>query len=132
MDSPLVKEALMRVLLGIFAVFFLAAVTWASIPVAKQHGTVSIDPIGLTATKTNLPVENTTRSELFARSPFSSLNRRRCCGPGCSRSRGRFFRMGVRIARRYVRKAMADFKAWWRAQRELGHSYKFERVVPPP
>ena len=34
----------MRVLLGIFAVFFLAAVTWASIPVAKQHGTVSIGP----------------------------------------------------------------------------------------
>ena len=57
MDSPLVKEALMRVLLGIFAVFFLAAVTWASIPVTKQHGTGSIDPIGLTATKTNLPVE---------------------------------------------------------------------------
>ena len=47
----------MRVLLGIFAVFFLAAVTWASIPVAKQHGTVSIDPTSLTATKTNLPVE---------------------------------------------------------------------------
>ena len=57
MDSPLAKEALMRVLLGIFAVFFLAAVTWASIPVAKQHGTVSIDPTGLTATKTNLPAE---------------------------------------------------------------------------
>lgn len=47
----------MRVLLGIFAAFFLAAVTWASIPVAKQHGTVSIDPTGLTVTKTNLPVE---------------------------------------------------------------------------
>lgn len=25
---------------------------------------------------------------------------------------------------------MADFKAWWRAQLELGHSRKFERVVP--
>ena len=47
----------MRVLLGVFAVFFLAAVTWASIPVPKRHGTVSIDPIGLTATKTNLPAE---------------------------------------------------------------------------
>jgi hypothetical protein len=57
MNSPLAKEALMRVLLGIFAVFFLAAITWASIPVAKQHGTVSIDPTGLTATKTNLPAE---------------------------------------------------------------------------
>lgn len=47
----------MRILLGILGVFFLAAVTWANIPVAKQHGTVSIDPIGLTATTTNLPVE---------------------------------------------------------------------------
>ena len=35
----------MRVLLGIFAVF------------EKQHGTVSIDPTGLTATKTSLPAE---------------------------------------------------------------------------
>ena len=26
---------------------------------------------------------------------------------------------------------MADFKAWWRAQRELGHSHKSERVVSP-
>jgi len=47
----------MRVVLGIFVVFFLAAVTWASIPVAKQHGTDSIDPTSLTATRTNLPVE---------------------------------------------------------------------------
>jgi hypothetical protein len=57
MDSPLTKEALMRVLLGILAAFFLAAVTWANIPVAKQYGTVSIDPNGLTVTKTNLPAE---------------------------------------------------------------------------
>ena len=34
----------MRVLFGIFAAFVLAAVTWANIPVAKEHGTVSIDP----------------------------------------------------------------------------------------
>jgi hypothetical protein len=55
MDSP--KEALMRVLFGIFAAFVLAAVTWANIPVAKEHGARSIDPAGLTATKTNLPAE---------------------------------------------------------------------------
>jgi hypothetical protein len=57
MDSPLTKEALMRVLLGIFAAFVLAAVTWVNIPVAKQYGTVSIDPTGLTVTKTNLSAE---------------------------------------------------------------------------
>ena len=47
----------MRVLLGIFAAFVLAAVTWVNIPVAKQYGTVSIDPTGLTVTKTNLSAE---------------------------------------------------------------------------
>ena len=47
----------MHVLLGIFAAFILAAVTWANIPVAKRHGTVSIDPTGLTVTKTNLPAD---------------------------------------------------------------------------
>ena len=47
----------MRVLLGIFAAFVLAALTWANIPVAKQYGAVSIDPTGLAVTKTDLPAE---------------------------------------------------------------------------
>ena len=49
----------MRVLIVIFAAFVLAAVTWSNMPVAKQYDTasVSIDPIGLTVTKTNLPAE---------------------------------------------------------------------------
>jgi len=57
MDSPTAKEALTRILFGIFAAFVVAAVTWANIPVAKEHGTVSIDPTGLMASKTNLPAE---------------------------------------------------------------------------
>src|SRR5512139_4264715 len=57
MDSPLTKGAPMRVLIVIFAAFVLAAVTWSNMPVAKQYDTasLSIDPTGLTVTKTNLP-----------------------------------------------------------------------------
>jgi len=48
----------MRILLGITVVAVLVVGAWASIPtVAKQHGTVSIDPTSLTATKTNLLTE---------------------------------------------------------------------------
>jgi len=47
----------MRIFLGLFTVFVVAVLSWANIPIAKEHGTVSIDPIGLTATKTNLPAE---------------------------------------------------------------------------
>ena len=47
----------MRVLIVIFAAFVLAAVTWSNMPVAKQYDTASIDPTGLTVTKTNLPAE---------------------------------------------------------------------------
>ena len=48
----------MRILLGITVVAVLVVAAWASIPnVAKQHGTVSLDPASLTATKTNLPRE---------------------------------------------------------------------------
>ena len=48
----------MRILLGITIVAVLVIGAWASIPtVTKQHGTVSLDPASLTATKTNLPKE---------------------------------------------------------------------------
>ena len=46
----------MRILLGITIAAVLVVGAWASIPtVTKQHGTVSLDPASLTATKTNLP-----------------------------------------------------------------------------
>jgi hypothetical protein len=48
----------MRILLGITVVAVLVVGAWASIPtVVKPHGTVSLDPASLTATKTNLPTE---------------------------------------------------------------------------
>jgi hypothetical protein len=81
---------------------------------ARQIGKTTTAAVGISHSAVFLPGSLSVvacPTELFARSPFSSLNRRRCCGPGCSRSRGRFFRPGVRIARRYVSKAMADFKA---------------------
>ena len=46
----------MRVLLGIAFATVIAAIVWSSIPtVAKQHGSVSIDPSSMTLTTTNLP-----------------------------------------------------------------------------
>lgn len=46
----------MRVLLGIAIATVIAATVWSSIPtVAKQYGTVSIDPASMTITSTNLP-----------------------------------------------------------------------------
>ena len=48
----------MRTLLGISIVAVLVVGVWANIPtVAKQNGTVLIDPNSLTATKTKLPTE---------------------------------------------------------------------------
>jgi len=47
----------MRILLGISVVAALVVGAWAIPNGAKQHGTASIDPTGLTATKTNLPTE---------------------------------------------------------------------------
>lgn len=47
----------MRILLGITIVATLVVGAWAIPHGAKQHGVVSIDPAGLTATRTNLPTE---------------------------------------------------------------------------
>ena len=48
----------MRFLLGIAISTVIAATVWSSIPtVAKQHGTVSIDPASMTKTTTNLPTQ---------------------------------------------------------------------------
>ena len=48
----------MRFLLGIAIATVIAATVWSSIPtVAKQHGTVSIDPASMTTTTTNLPTQ---------------------------------------------------------------------------
>ncbi len=48
----------MRVLLVITIATVVAATVWSSMPtVAKQHGTVSIDPAGMMTTTTNLPAQ---------------------------------------------------------------------------
>jgi hypothetical protein len=48
----------MRILLGITVAAALAVAAWANIPNGpKQHGTVSIDPAKLAATKTDLPAQ---------------------------------------------------------------------------
>jgi len=47
----------MRILLGITVVAALVVGAWAIPHGEKQHGTASIDPASLTATKTNLPTE---------------------------------------------------------------------------
>jgi hypothetical protein len=48
----------MRTLLTITAAAVVAFTVWAISPtVAKQHNTVSIDPIGMTVTKTGLTTE---------------------------------------------------------------------------
>jgi hypothetical protein len=57
LSVDIIGDLPMRILLGITVVAALVVGAWAIPHGAKQHGTVSIDPASLTATKTNLPVE---------------------------------------------------------------------------
>jgi hypothetical protein len=57
----------MRIVVGIALVTVLTAAVWSIDPTtAKQHNTVSIDPIGIMTIATSLPTEHTTSSSLGA------------------------------------------------------------------
>ena len=58
----------MRILFDIAIITVLVATVWSSIPTgAKQHGTVSIDPVSMMTTVTNLPIEE---YDIFQFGPF--------------------------------------------------------------